>query len=636
MEKEASTKLERHSWDIDLRAFRQIMFLPMAIETIEDMPKLRNWSPSGDWKNIDIAKAHAPRHALQERLSKTEDEEAQRRQFFAEAAYFHPSVRTLLYGRPAASAHEPTQARAAKPRRGHDFEEVRLFRHSLAGGRLGIVCGYGATDGLPRGPEGRCVHAFEVELNIDRCDLYVWSDPGVAVFLIEVCGSTSAPGKLFRASQNGESDESIGGTAHTPAGDLPSFTLAEALAVQDALRRVYPPFFSSEHGALTFPSGLFPSAVSLNGERFAFTDKEAGDCLFALADRGSTPLAPWWRHILQSLVIDDWSNTPSTAPRWRQIVDDRMPTLVHAVPDQLGAIRRGDLVRLCFADSPGNGTDPYDKGFLSQFEEHYCYDRFRDKGTLYMASNYSFACVAGLEAPAYLQNHLRRHYTQMFLLVQLQRACLLMFSHWMAEAMSKAKGSFLKGQLATRLTEIRNAFAAFTHRIWFGNVSNQMQARELFDLMQRHSGARELFEEVSDECDVSAQTLDRIAQQRQQSSAMTLNALFALSAIVTTPLVIVQGIALFGPAPHWAIAPSAYGSIVAMLLVLTALVVAAAARLQAEGKLLPIPWIFLAKSHSLDAGLLRAVRLFCLVFAMAALAAFLFARFPELFLHGSP
>ena len=280
--------------------------------------------------------------------------------------------------------------------------------------------GYGVEVACEKGP----ATAFSVALTVERCDLYVMTS-GVACLLVEVAATQKTRVALFRKCELGEKPcRVLGGVDYFKLQEDRSLSLVECLALHDGLRRLYPPFFISADATKAHDIALFPGAVWLDvvGRPIAaheqtFNAEAAEHCLQDMTLHGHLPVAPWWREILGPLSP---ARTPVTAkktkgPRWRQVIDDRMPTLVFLAVEKLSDLSRGDLIRLCFADHAGDSDLPYSECFLANFETTHCYRRFLDAGTLYMASSYSFVCVAGTsEARKVLQEHMRRHYTYMF------------------------------------------------------------------------------------------------------------------------------------------------------------------------------------------------------------------------------
>jgi hypothetical protein len=243
------------------------------------------------------------------------------------------------------------------------------------------------------------------------------------------------------------------------------------------------------------------------------------------------PYASWWRKLLAPLLDDN---------RFSQVVDDRIPSMVYVGLRHPAKISQSDIVRLCFADHPGKGL-PYDNKFKPDFMRDHAYTRFSHEGTTWFASSYTFICVSKMSKPLnsfsfgqdVIQEHFRRHYAKMFFIVQMQKAALLAFSAYLADAVAqKAQGS----SYLENIRKVREGFVSFTHRFWFSNVSNQEQARELFKLMQDHSGNPTLFQEVHAESTAAREELAIRAAESQAESAFLFNVLIAVATIIGLPL----------------------------------------------------------------------------------------------------
>jgi len=58
-----------------------------------------------------------------------------------------------------------------------------------------------------------------------------------------------------------------------------------------------------------------------------------------------------WKRILSPIVIDP--ETLGDKPNWRQIIDERIPSMMMLGVREASGMTRGDFVRLCFQDEPG-------------------------------------------------------------------------------------------------------------------------------------------------------------------------------------------------------------------------------------------------------------------------------------------
>jgi hypothetical protein len=191
-------------------------------------------------------------------------------------------------------------------------------------------------------------------------------------------------------------------------------------------------------------------------------------------------------------------------------------------------------MRLAFAEPAGTGswTLPYAEDFQADFESDYCYDRFwtdrpveeaadtkwrAELTTRYLIAGHAFAMVvktSGWNATNTASGfwaHFRHHYFQLGLLAHAQQASLLVFSDRLAEAV---KESTVYGQ---RIKQIAKEFAVFLDRFWVGEVTNQVQGLELFELWRKHLRSDKLFMQVKGEIEFVHQYL---AGERQEELAV--------------------------------------------------------------------------------------------------------------------
>lgn len=384
---------------------------------------------------------------------------------YEEAVYFHDFVRKFLY-------------------RADDESDQRLFvRQDIK--NLTVV-----IDGVER------------SFNIGLCALNVFA-LGLAILTLELRYKADEANKL---------------------------TLAQVQTLIDRLRRTYVPFWN-ENGT----PGLCLDAVKLNGVEIELAELATRDT--AAAEMQKTlyePLFPWWTKILAPLLVEGTPESASPAaigkPRFRQVLDERIPvmttlSLTNGVgsASDLEAVSDGDWFRLAGADSQGNDTYPYNPDFLETLRAGYFYDRFmaspqseRSGATRFLFAGYHFAAVGtGWFFDNRITEHMRRHYRQMYFIVQLEFAALLMISSRLSEA---AKQKNEEAKFRRRIIEIEKDFLDFTHRYRFTGVSNQLQARELFEKLRKSIELDQLYDDVQAELH-QARELALALDQREESQA---------------------------------------------------------------------------------------------------------------------
>nr|WP_294516624.1 hypothetical protein [uncultured Rhodopila sp.] len=390
---------------------------------------------------------------------------------YAEFVYFHPFVQNFLYPVPGG---EPPALRLY----------YRKDVHVIA------LTAWNAVE----------QHEFAVELKVERLHLYLF-ELGIVVLVLEVVHDPAS------GSPPVELDPSPISTRHRP-----SLSLHDAQAVLDKLRHAYPAYWDGGR------PGHCPISVRLVGARDTVLAEETfhNDPGHAFTNFVSThhhpPFAGHWRYLLKPLAPR--AEAGDRGVGYCHLLDERIPVLAFLAFDNPRALTEHDFARLCFADEPGSSAaPPYSPSILAGFADTYCYDRYWPPtaepatawmNTRYLCSGYAFVVTGSAAPDSFLLGdglvHFRRHYFQLGLIAQFHKAALLAIENELAEAVRHLTSG--PGQAAATRT-LRNGIEAvhvelmrFTHRYWFLEVSNQVQARELFALWQRHLGTERLYDHV--------------------------------------------------------------------------------------------------------------------------------------------
>jgi hypothetical protein len=479
-----------NSSDIQITSFRQILILPLTLvgaensvsHTVHDFAKsLQNQS---GWIEERDHLAH---------LGAANDNSA-----YAEFVYFHAYIQDFLYDRAGLAASTDSEP------------AIRLFRRTNAG-QFDVSVN---IDGQALG-EGEAIR-LDVMLPIARMNLYLF-ELGVVILVIEVALERDPKVK-------------IGGTERP-------MSLAHAQALQNVLRRIYPPYFKKEHidqdTAENIPE--YPASLRWSGQAQA-TRLKPSEWIAQVAFHRRNPIDPVWRCILAPLPIEESSQ--DTGRRWRQIIDERIPSMVYLGIRGPSGVERKDFARLCFLDDPGRDY-PYSESFLEGFEQKHCYDRhwFGTYGTRYLFSGYSMV-MFGTGEPGdkndsfhhVLSEHFRRHYFQMGLLIQLQFSALLSLSQRVSEAV-KDKRTRGREEFRRQMLEIEDEVLAFEQRYWFTQVSNQLQAREIYDRWLEITGVSKIYSEVRDQVRAANAYLDAREQAAQTSATTRLSVIATFGVI---------------------------------------------------------------------------------------------------------
>lgn len=482
-----------HAATMPVRLFREILIWPLALTTAgKEADKavenavLALERPGGPWERVDDPGGG----------------EGLCRDAYAEIVYFHPFVQSVLFTR-------------SRPDR---QPAVRRYRRS---GVRGLS--FTLPSGDPMGP-----HRFEFA--VERVILTLFNS-GTAVLAVEV------------ASDDGYARRDGDGIAQP-------MTLADAQIVLCRLRRAFPAYW---HPEKDWPAECVTDVAWLGGG-VTMPEEPDGCWLRTLKERERPPAFRHWRALLDPLPFEAHAdeNPPVSL---RHVTDERIPTMALIGVDHPADITRGDWVRLCFCDAPGTAPLPYAEDFLASFEKEHCYDRFWHLGegwlnTRYLCAGYNFAVIGqdgGPDSGSFLRKtlltHFSRHYFQLGLISHFQKAALLTLSDSLAETIARHSDALTgdPGPVAEAeaLETLRGAVQRlrwrvldFTHRYWFPDVSNHLQAQELFQWWRHHLGTQALYDQLAHEVAESGNFLDARSQdemarsqEKMARAAMRLNRL---------------------------------------------------------------------------------------------------------------
>ena len=308
----------------------------------------------------------------------------------------------------------------------------------------------------------------------------------------------------------------------------------------DRFRRAYPPYWETHNGA----AGHCPLKVQwLNRSKQSKSNYEkAGYFVSSVTKNHAAIPSLHWQYLLDPL--EPWkSGLKDDSFTYRQIEDERLSFMAYIVVDDPGQLKRGDFVRLCFADGRGTSARlPYAHAFLHNFEDKYCYDRYWDPEkkylrddhwenpwvfksdghwltTRYLCCGYGFTMVGKQDNGGFFTDgkngalsHFRRHYFQMGLIAHFHRAALLLYS----DALSRAVAEYDPDTEAfhQEISAILQRLLHFTHRYWFREVSNQVQPRELFAWWTERLETQALFDQVKQEAQDANDFLETQAQKK--------------------------------------------------------------------------------------------------------------------------
>jgi len=465
-----------------LQHFRQILFWPLRLIPPDD----------------DKTKAYIEEKGFAEyvrgELSKTTDWCSQNDLYnrgtasdeltcYAEFVYFHPFIRRFLYG-------DPKNGNALHIYQRTDVKTVQITLRN----------------------------AQEFTFNVDRIHLYLF-DLNVTLLVME-----------------------ISSTNLTELKDVENLL--------DQFRHAYPPYWD-QNGA-----GHSPQIVRFfDKKQHQLAQSEYNNqqsYLNSVEKHKTLPVAHHWEYLLKPFEQYKF-NKPSNSISYDQIEDERIPHMAFLAFDNPTLLTKGDFMRLAFADGEGSSnTLPYSSNFSKNFETQYCYDRFWEdpeyKGinpehnwmnTRYLCCGYAFTMIGQgngffTDAAAGGLSHFRHHYFQMGLIAHFHKAALLMLWDELAQAVANSQNEPRK--FRNDVDKILRKLLQFTHRYWFTEVSNQVQAKELFDMWSKHLGSRELFDRVMKEAQDAHQYLDMREQKDQTDTTVRLTVVATIGLIFVLTL----------------------------------------------------------------------------------------------------
>lgn len=451
-------------------------------------------------------------------------------------AYFHPFVQRFLY----------------------DKERVRRFERNDVK-KIVVTLDHFVTK------------EFSVTLSVARCELVLFQ-PDIGVLLLEV--ETTEP-----------------------------LNLPQTQLLLDSLRRLYPPYIDG----FTFKEGNEPASKEMRIWKGGHCPVEVrlleGDGKTPIGDPGvyreqqsidsesmpkffehySKPFEaeigkdtihfPWaahWQTLLNPFVTDSGGVGEFSA---HQLGDDRAPTMTYIAVQDPRSISRGDWMRLCFCDDPGTSHLPYAEGFMQDFEEKFCYDRYWYTGVLrdsewnpsrILICGYSFTFV-GSSADDFFLNELngahatfRNIYVEMGLIAHFQRAALLAASQRLSDMVQRdSSGAHISLPSRDEVRNFYDHFVEFTQNFWFDEISPQEQGREMFEMWRKRLRIQELYDEVRQELKDLVEYAELRATSDELNASGRLNmtvAIVGFGAIVLSFVSAIAGILGMNPPKQWELA----------------------------------------------------------------------------------
>ena len=143
-------------------------------------------------------------------------------------------------------------------------------------------------------------------------------------------------------------------------------------------------------------------------------------------------------------------------------------------------------------------------------DRKYCYDKFWDPlnpafSSRYLCCGHAFVMVGKAserfftDPDAGVLGQFRHQYFLVNLIAHFHKAALMLFSEWLAAAISQLDIRDVDSVKAFKreIRRVMETFLRFTHRYWFHEVSNQAQVRDLFRMLTDHLDTDRVYQDVS-------------------------------------------------------------------------------------------------------------------------------------------
>ena len=407
---------------------------------------------------------------------------------YREFAAFLPHVQRFLYGERASRTGRTT----------YGDSPIRIFRRAdVKKARLRF---HGQAEAT--------------EVDVVHTDLYFFFDVDVAILVVEIA-----------------------------ARDI---HLSRAQEIIYRFGRAYPAGWSESGAALNCPESV--EWLGADGAVLAASDYQARTkYLASVCKDQASAISYHWEYLLAPMMLNQRAQIAPV--RYRQLEFHRMPTMAWLAVDDPRALTRADFMRLAFASAPGAATEtPYAPGFLADFEQRYCYDRFYDPlrgegwtNTRVLCSGQSFVAIGPAAHALFVDpergflSQFRHQYFLLGLIAHFHRAAILMLSDRLVATVSRLdlENNASVSQFRHDIRRTLETFLRFTHRYYFSEVSDQLPMRDLFRMWVAHLGTDRLFAELRDELGDMSSYLETDLLRRQAKTILTLTITTLLSLVGT-------------------------------------------------------------------------------------------------------
>ncbi len=232
------------------------------------------------------------------------------------------------------------------------------------------------------------------------------------------------------------------------------YDIKSVLEINDYTRRLYPEYLDYENKK----SGLVPDFIKLGDieENFKFDE-----------NLKEPKISKIIKEFLPNLTKDDI------------VVDDRMFTISFYKNSQIASDLQDNYTKndswyeYVFVD--GNGKNIHDNKMQEELIQKATYTRWKDYGTMYGVSRYSFVCLADSD---FVLKDMKLLYYDIFSLLLLVRATVLKFSN----EVSNIANNIEDKNTADKVNNLYNNYIQFVNKYYFREITAKDQGLELYEM----------------------------------------------------------------------------------------------------------------------------------------------------------
>ncbi len=305
----------------------------------------------------------------------------------------------------------------------------------------------------------------------------------------------------------------------------------DILAINQYGRRVYPPFYGDIEKRYEIAESLEIVGLTLGSLYENFERYEVGQ------SNWPSPA------IIQKLIVDIATNVDI-----KSVIDDRMYVVSWYRNNELASkysdgkeLEQSYMVtdessfwyRFVFVDG-GSWPTCQDLQMRKELIKAASYTRWRDFGTLYGVSRYSFMMLSGAgENYKYLYDYMETNYARVAELILVQRATVLRFS---SEITQLSNLVLSDKRLSVKISSLFQEYIRFVNQIHFREITAQDQGIELYNILYKQMNLEPHVEKLDREIEELHNHLsikeDRISN-REMAILTNIATIFVPASLVT-------------------------------------------------------------------------------------------------------